>query len=429
MSDLLTAPLEWHTEQRKVKDLVPYGYNPRKITPGRLEKLKNSLTKFNLAEVPAVNTNNVIIAGHQRIKALMELGRSEELIDVRIPNRELSDLEFKEYNITSNVSVGYWDQDILEEVFADIDLLDLGLDINNIVIPDDVVPADLIVEEEGDFDDTPPKEPISKTGDVFEFISPQKNIHHRLICGDATNQKDYKTLLDGKQFNLVCTDPPYNVNYQGGTKEKLTIKNDKMDNKSFYSFLYLFYQEAFLNTLAGASIYVFHADSEGVNFRSAFEAAGFKLSQCLIWFKNSMVMGRNDYHWQHEPILYGWKEGASHSWYSDRKQKTVLQFDKPLRNAEHPTMKPLDLIMYLIKNSTKQKEIVGDLFLGGGSTLIACEQTWRSCYAMEIDPVYIDVDVRRWLKYMKDNQLEYKIKKNGKKMSTEDQDKYLNNIE
>ena len=189
----------------------------------------------------------------------------------------------------------------------------------------------------------------------------------------------------------------------------------------------MYYQEAFLNTKAGAPIYVFHADSEGANFRTALKDAGFKLSQCLIWVKNSMVMGRNDYHWQHEPILYGWKEGKAHPWYSDRKQKTILEYDKPLRNADHPTMKPLDLIMYLLKNSSKQKDVVGDMFLGGGSTLIASEQTWRNCYAMELDPIYIDVDVRRWLKYMTDNQLEFVIKKNGKKMDAESIDNYLNN--
>jgi len=231
MSELLIAPLEWHSEKRKVKDLVPYNYNPRKITPDRLEKLKNSLTKFNLAEVPAINVDNVIIAGHQRIKALMELGRSEELIDVRVPSRKLTDLEFKEYNITSNVSVGYWDKDILEEIFADVDLLELGLDLDNIVLPADVLPTELREEEEQEFDPTPPTEPISITGDVFEFISPQKGLIHRLICGDATNALDYKNLLKGKEFNLIVTDPPYNVNYTGGTKEKLTIKNDRSEER------------------------------------------------------------------------------------------------------------------------------------------------------------------------------------------------------
>jgi len=428
MSELLIAPLEWHNEKRKVKDLVPYEYNPRIITPEKLEKLKASLEKFNLAEVPAINTDNIIVAGHQRVKVLMELGRGEELIDVRVPNRALTDQEYKEYNITSNISTGYWDLDVLAEMFGDIDLMALGLNVDDIVIPEDSIPDNLKVEEEAEFDPTPPKEPISVLGDEFDFISKQKGLKHRLVCGDATIASDYKKLLNGEQFDHINTDPPYNVDYQGGTKEKLKIKNDKMSNDSFYTFLYMFYQEAFLNTKPGAPVYIFHADSEGANFRMALKDAGFKLSQCLIWVKNSMVMGRNDYHWQHEPILYGWKEGAAHKWYSDRTQKTTLFFDKPLRNEEHPTMKPVELIMYLIKNSTKQKDIVGDLFLGGGSALIACEQTWRNCYGMELDPVYIDVDVRRWVKYMNDNKLDFEIKKNGKKMISEEIDLYLNNV-
>ncbi|NKI28256.1 DNA modification methylase [Arenibacter sp. 6A1] len=416
MIDIL-APLEWHTEKRIVKDLVPYNYNPRKISPERLEKLKNSLEKYNLAEIPVINTENIIVAGHQRVKVLMALGRGEELIDVRVPNRAMTEQEFKEYNIVSNVSVGYWDTEILEECFADIDLMDLGLDVNNIELPEDVVPSGFKQEEEQDFDPTPAKTPITIFGDVYELSSKEKGLLHRVVCGDSTNTEDYKTLLNGELFDLVVTDPPYNVNYQGGTKEKLTIQNDKMSNDDFYTFLYMFYQETFLNAKPGASIYVFHADSEGANFRNALKDSGYKLAQCLIWLKNSLVMGRQDYHWKHEPILYGWKEGAAHPWYSDRKQTTVLEFDKPLRNGDHPTMKPLEIIMYIVKNSSKQKNIVGDLFLGSGSTLIACEQTWRNCYGMELDPIYADVDIRRWISYMLDNDLEFEVKKNGKSLS------------
>lgn len=412
MSDLL-APLEWHTETVKVKELVPCEYNPRKITPERLDKLKKSLEKYNLAEVPAVNSDKTIIAGHQRVKVLMDMGRGEDLIDVRFPNRPLTEQEFKEYNIVSNVSVGYWDTDILEECFADIDLLDLGLDVNSIEVPDDIMPDDLKQEEEDEFEIELNEDPISILGDVYELHSKQKGLVHRVVCGDSTEAEHYKKLLQGEQFDLVVTDPPYNVNYEGGTKAKLKIQNDKMDNDSFFTFLYLFYQETFLNCRAGAPVYVFHADSEGANFRNAMKEAGFKLAQCLIWLKNSLVMGRQDYHWIHEPILYGWKEGSAHSWYTDRKQTTVLEFNRPVRNEDHPTMKPVDLISYLIKNSSKVKDVVGDLFLGGGSTLISCEQNWRNCRGMELDPKYVDVDVRRWIKYMLDNKLEFKIKKNG----------------
>ncbi len=421
----ILPPLEWHTEQRTVKDLVPYNYNPRKITPERLQKLKKSLEKYNLAEIPVINTENIIVAGHQRIKVLMELGRGNELIDVRVPNRAMSEQEFKEYNVVSNVSVGYWDADILEECFADIDLLDLGLDVNNIELPEDVVPKELKKEEEHDFDPTPAKTPITVFGDVYELISKDKGLVHRVICGDSTKAEDYKTLLNGELFDLVVTDPPYNVNYLGGTKEKLSIQNDKMSNDDFYTFLYMFYQETFLNSKPGTPIYVFHADSEGANFRNALKDSGYKMSQCLIWLKNSLVMGRQDYHWKHEPILYGWKEGVAHPWYSDRKQTTVLEFDRPLRNEEHPTMKPLDIIMYLLKNSSKQKDIVGDLFLGSGSTLISCEQTWRNCYGMELDPIYADVDIRRWLSYMVDNDLTIEIKKNGKALVDTEWQVYL----
>lgn len=427
MNNTILAPLEWQTEQRKVSDLVPYGYNPRKITEERLERLKKSLDKFNLAEIPAINTDNVIIAGHQRVKVLMALDRGDEIIDVRVPNRTLTEEEYKEYNIISNVSVGYWDVDILEECFADIDLMALGLDIDNIELPADIIPDDLRQEEEEDFDPTPAADPISELGDVYDMISKQKGIAHRVICGDATKAEDYRKLLQGILLDLLLTDPPYNVNYEGGTKKKLKIKNDKMDNDSFYIFLYLFYQEAFLNLNVGAPAYIFHADSEGANFRKAFTDTGFKLSQCLIWLKNSMVMGRNDYHWQHEPILYGWKEGAAHPWFSDRKQTTILEFDRPIRNEEHPTMKPLEILMYLIKNSAKQRSNVGDFFLGSGSTLISCEQTWRNCFGMELDPVYVDVDVKRWLKYMTTNGLDFEIRKNGKKLKKEDYEIYLDN--
>ncbi|MBS9773813.1 MAG: DNA modification methylase [Tenacibaculum sp.] len=422
-------PIEWHTEQRKVLELVPYNYNPRKCTPERLEKLKRSLEKFNLAEIPAINTDNIVIAGHQRIKVLMELDRGDEVIDVRVPNRALTEQEFKEYNITSNVSVGYWDMDILEEIFADIDLLELGLDVDNIEIPQDIIPEELKTEEENEdeLDVEPPAEPISKLGDLYEFRSLQKNIKHRLLCGDSTLAQSYNTLLRNEKYDLIVTDPPYNVNYEGGTKDKLKIKNDSMDNDSFYKFLLNFYTEIYKHTKEGGSYYIFHADTEGANFRRGLFDAGFKLSQCLIWLKNGIVMSRQDYHWKHEPILYGWKTGASHQWYNDRKQTTILEFDKPLRNADHPTMKPLDLIKYLLKNSSQQGDIIGDSFLGSGSTLIASEQTWRNCYGIELDERYADVIVRRWVKYVRDNDLDYQVLKNGEILSDKDLDFYFNN--
>ena len=425
MSDLLVAPLEWSTQKRKVKDLIPYEYNPRILTDEKKQKLKDSLEKYNLAEIPAINTNDVIIAGHQRIIVLMEIGRGEDIIDVRVPNRELSELEFKEYNIRSNVQVGEWDVDILNAIFDDVDLFSLGLNVDEIILPEINLPSGLTIEEESEFEPVLPKIPISVLGDVYEMRSVQKNLIHRIICGDSRNPEVYQKLLEGLLFNLLLTDPPYNVDYTGGTKEKLKIENDKMSSVDFYTFLFEFYKSAFDHTSPGSGIYVFHADSEGANFRNALKDAGFKLSQCLIWLKNGIVMGRQDYQWKHEPCLYGWKEGAAHNWYSDRKQTTILEFNKPQKSEDHPTMKPVEMFTYLIKNSTKQREIVGDSFLGSGTTLIACEMSWRQCRGIELDPRFIDVEVKRWITYMRDNYLEFEVYKNGALLNTIELNLYI----
>ncbi|MAF36467.1 DNA methylase [archaeon] len=428
MSETILAPLEWHNEQRTVKDLVPYEYNPRILTDDKKEKLKASLEKFNLAEVPAVNTDNVIIAGHQRIKVLMELGRGDDIIDVRVPNRTLTAQEFKEYNITSNVPTGYWDMDVLEEMFSDIDLEALGLNIDEIEIPEDIIPEEFRTEDEEPFEPEVPVTPISKEGDVYELKSVDKNITHRVVCGDSTEEVTYQNLMQQEQAHLVLTDPPYNVDYTGGsTNTREGIKNDKMSTSNFYDFLVAFYKQVFNYALSGTSIYVFHADTEGANFRNAMVDAGFKLAQCLVWVKNSLVMSRQDYHWKHEPCLYGWKPGAAHRWYSDRKQTTVLEFDRPSISEEHPTMKPLDLIGYLLCNSSAKGQVVLDAFLGSGSTLIACEKNWRNCRGIELDPKYVDVDVKRWVKYMQDNKRNFEVVKNGQILSKTEIDTLLNN--
>lgn len=434
-------PLQWSTVQRRVKDLIPFEYNPRILTAEKKEKLRASLEKFNLAEIPVINTDDKIIAGHQRVMMLMELGRGDEMIDVRWPNRALTELEFKEYNVRSNVSIGEWDLSMLDQFFDDIDLMDLGLDVSAIPFPEDDVPDFMKQEAETDFNPIPPRQPISIEGDVYEFVSVQKKLRHRLVCGDSTKAEVYDVLLQGEKLNLVVTDPPYNIDYQGGTDEKLKIMNDKMSNKAFYNFLFDFYSCAFQNVLPGAAIYVFHADSEGINFRQAYRDAGFKLAQCLIWRKNSFVLGRQDYQWQHEPclfggrpeeeesehqpVLYGWREGAAHKWYSDRKQTTILEFDRPTRSKEHPTMKPVPLIQYLVQNSSQQRELVGDSFSGSGTTLIACEQSWRQARLLELDPRFADVNVKRWIKYMRENHLQYEVYRNGELMERVIQDKYL----
>lgn len=397
-------PLVWHNEKRKVKDLVPYEFNPRKLSEEKKQLLINSIEKYNLAEVPAINTDNVIIAGHQRIKVLMEIGRGEEEIDVRVPNRLLTEVEFKEYNITSNIPVGFWDVDVLEEHFKDVNLEDLGLFMSEVFIPEEE--PEVLEAEDDDFDvPVGGSETDIVLGDLFEIGN------HRLLCGDSTQTDTFEKLFDGKLADLVVTDPPYNVAYEGKTKDALKIENDNMSNDSFYQFLYDFYTALGSYTKLGGGWYVWHADSEGANFRQAMRNAGIMVKQCLIWVKSSMVMGRQDYQWKHEPCLYGWKEGAAHNWYSDRKQTTVLNFDRPFRNAEHPTMKPIPLIAYQIENSSKPGDIVADGFGGSGTTMVASEQLKRVCYMVEFDPRYCQVIVDRMLKLNPD----IIIKRNGEK--------------
>jgi DNA modification methylase len=444
MENNLLSPLEWRTEKRRVKDLIPFEFNPRKLSEERKQLLIKSLEKFNLAEIPAVNTDDVIIAGHQRVKVMLEIGRGEEMIDVRVPSRALNEEEFKEYNLVSNIPVGFWDVDLLEEHFQDVDL-----DVLNIVLADaelagEALKDDFGNEEEQDFDPTPPKDPITKLGDVYEFISVQKGITHRLVCGDSCLIDTYNR-LESDSCDMMLTDPPYNVNVEGGTSKKLTIKNDHMKSDQFYQFLFDFYKSAHSKLKSGSPVYVFHADSEGVNFRKAMTDAGFKLSQCLIWLKNSIVLSRHDYHWKHEPclqglksidaesesvmehdpVLYGWKTGAAHPWFSDRKQSTILEFKRPTRSDEHPTMKPVDMLCYLIKNSSMQKNKILDPFGGSGSTLIACEMFWRQARMIELGEEYADVHVKRYTKYMRDNGLKYQILKNGQELTNDDLDKYF----
>ena len=412
MENNILAPLEWHTTKIAVKDLIPCDFNPRQISDSELKKLKESLEKFNLVEIPVIDTDYVLIAGHQRIAALFMLGRGNELIDVRIPNRKLTQEEFKEYMLRSNIHNGEFDWEKIEEFFQEIDLESIGMDMGDY---DEFLKQNAmqIPEEEGDFDITLHEKTESVEGDVFELISLDKGIKHRFLCGSSTDSENWSKVLDDEKIDLLLTDPPYNVDYQGRTQDKLKIKNDKMNSDKFYHFLYDFFVNAYIFSNKGTPIYVFYADSEAVNFRQAILDSGYKLSSTLIWVKNSFVMGRSDYHMQHEPIIYGWTPGTAHPWYSDRKQSSTLRFDKPLRNAEHPTMKPLDLLEYLIKNSSKQKQIVADGFLGSGSTLIACEQNWRQCRGFELDPRFSDVIVRRWVSYMKENKLNYEVWRNG----------------
>lgn len=418
--------LVWHTEQRKYKDLVPFEFNPRILTDDRKEKLIRSLTKFGMVEIPTINIDNTLLAGHQRVKCAIELGWGEELIDVRVPNRELTEHEIKEYNLVSNVSIGFWDIDILELNFGDIDFNSIGLDLSSIELPEILTEAK--EEKENDFEIKLPINPVSQCNDVIEFHSLDKKLVHRIMCGSSTDRDNMSLVFIDEKADLIVTDPPYNVNYTGGTKDKMTIQNDNMSSDQFYKFLFDSYQNMHDNTKEGGAIYVFHADTEGANFRKAFIDVGFKLSQCLIWVKNSSIMSRQDYHWMHEPILYGWKKGAAHEWYSDRTQKTVIEWDRPIRNDEHPTMKPVGLIEYFINNSSKRFQIVADFFSGSGTTFIGCEKNKRHFRGFELDPIFMDVNVRRWHTYMIDNGLDFKIIRNGHELSEENIKEYYSRV-
>jgi len=241
--------------------------------------------------------------------------------------------------------------------------------------------------------------PVSKPGDIWVLGN------HRVMCGDSTSMTDVEKLMKSQKADLLLTDPPYNVDYEGKTKDKLTIQNDKMNDDDFRQFLRDAFSCADAFMKAGASFYIWHSDTEGYNFRGACLDTNWEIRQCLIWKKNKLVMGRQDYHWIHEPCLYGWKKGSSHTWYSDRKQTTVLEFDKPSVNDLHPTMKPVHLMEYQVKNNSKEEDIILDLFLGSGSTLIACHKTKRICYGMELDPKYCDVIVQRWQEYTEEDAI------------------------
>ena len=374
-----------------VDKLVPYVNNARTHSPEQINKLRSSLREFGFVNPVIIDSDYGIIAGHGRVVAAKEEGIGE------VPcvfADYLTEAQKKAYILADNrmaMDAG-WDEELLRiEIEAlqgeDFDIGLTGFDEKDI--------AELFAGEDGDaqdddfdVDEELQKPPVSKSGDVWLLGS------HRLICGDSTKEETYEQLMDGKKANLVVTDPPYNVNYEGSAGK---IQNDNMENDKFYQFLldaYLNMEKAMADD---ASIYVFHADTEGLNFRKAFADAGFYLSGTCIWKKQSLVLGRSPYQWQHEPCLYGWKKKGKHQWYSDRKQTTIWEFDKPKKNGDHPTMKPIPLIAYPIKNSSMSNCIVLDPFGGSGSTLIACEQLGRICHTIELDEKYCDVIVKRYI--------------------------------
>lgn len=288
---------------------------------------------------------------------------------------------------------------------------DVSFDLSNLGFSEDELAAILNPQKDAEYegktdpDDAPevPEKAESLPGEIYKLGD------HRLMCGDSTSPDDVKRLLGENQTaDLFLTDPPYNVAYEGGTKDKLTIKNDSMEDARFYAFLCDAFSAADSVIRPGGVFYIWHADSEGYNFRAACKNTNWKVRECLIWNKNSMVLGRQDYQWKHEPCLYGWKDGGSHGWYSDRKQTTVLNFNKPVRNGVHPTMKPVDLFAYQICNSSKPGEVVLDLFGGSGTTVIACQKFHRKCCTMELDPKYCDVIRRRWAEFTQGEGCDWK---------------------
>lgn len=375
----------------KTNILNPAGYNPRKdLKPGdaEYEKLKRSIEEFGYVEPVIWNksTGNVV-GGHQRLKILHQMGFEE--VDCVVV--DLDEQKEKALNIALNKISGEWDNEKLALLISDLndsafDISLTGFDAAEI----DELFKDKIndkIKEDG-FDEPLPENPVTKQGDIWLLG------RHRLICGDSTKAETYKALMDGKKANLVVTDPPYNVAYEGTAG---TIQNDNMDDKKFYEFLLSAYKGMYESLTDGGSIYVFHADRETVNFRTAFRDAGFFCHQTCIWIKNSPVLGRCDYQYSHEPVLVGWKPTAGHKFYGDRKQRTTWNFDRPTKSKHHPTMKPIALVAYPIMNSSLTNSIVLDPFGGSGSTLIACEQTERICFTIELDEKYADVIVKRFI--------------------------------
>ncbi|OJU13573.1 MAG: DNA modification methylase [Clostridiales bacterium 43-6] len=380
-------------EKLKTELLIPADYNPRKnLKPGDLEydKLKRSIEQFGYVEPVIWNkTTGRVVGGHQRLKVLLDLG----LTEVECVIIEMDEEKEKALNIALNKISGDWDKDKLALLIADLQGADFDVSLTGFE------PAELdalfkdslkngVHDDDFDVDAELQKPAVTKPGDVWSLG------RHRLVCGDSTKAETFTVLMDGKLANLVVTDPPYNVNYEGSAGK---IKNDNMANEAFYDFLLAAFSNTESAMAQDASIYVFHADTEGLNFRKAFSEAGFYLSGTCIWKKQSLVLGRSPYQWQHEPVLFGWKKSGKHNWYADRKQTTIWEFEKPKKNRDHPTMKPVALVAHPILNSSLTNCIVLDPFGGSGSMLIACEQTNRICHTIELDEKYCDVIVKRYI--------------------------------
>jgi len=446
---------------KDIDELIPYINNPKEHPEEQINKIASSIKNYGFTVPVVIDHQNEIIAGHGRYKAARKLGLDKIPCIVR---EDLNQAQIKALRIADNrVAESDWNYELLGVELEDLSLQ--GFELTLTGFDDEEIESILELEEDelqdDDFDVDEALEDeniISKEGDVW-LLS-----RHRLLCGDSTSKSDIAKLMDNNIADLVFTDPPYNVNYE--SKRGLSIENDDMENDDFYNFLYDFYYTALEFTKEGGAIYVCHADTEGENFRKALTNAGWLLKQNIIWVKNQLVIGRQDYQWKHEPILYGWKPGAAHCWNGDRKQTTVIQdapqvkveekgdiyelhfdtgihtlvlrvpsyevlsngddtdktiwfFDKPLKSVEHPTMKPVGIPGRAIKNSSKKDEIVLDPFGGSGSTLIAAEQTGRIAYLNELDPKYVDVIVKRFIEY-KNNDSEVFLLRAGERFTYRD---------
>lgn len=423
--------------------ITPYINNAKEHPEKQIKLIAESIARFGWQQPIKVGKDNVIIVGHGRwfafekyatkmnIKEPWIVNEKGETISGCAETRQLTQEEEIAYRLGDN-NINAMSNQKLSIVTEELHKISEDL------IPVTGYSVDLIVEKEEGDDDVPEvKENVSVFGDVYEIGD------HKIICGDSTKLEDLEKLMDGVKADLWITDPPYNVAYEGGTKEKLKIDNDSMSDGNFLQFLTDAFSVAMLNLRAGGGYYIWHADSEGFNFRSALKNCDLKVKQCLIWVKSQLVMGRQDYQWKHEPCLYGWKDGAPHYFVNKRnlttvieniqeknilenlsreeliefiynnqdEYTTVLKFDKPSRNGEHPTMKPVELFTYQILNSSKIGEVVLDTFMGSGTTLIACEKTQRKCYGVELDPRYVDVIIQRWVNHTGIEN----IIKNGKK--------------
>ncbi len=405
------------TEELKlisIDELIPYANNARTHSKEQINKIRSSLREFGFVNPVLIDKDKNIIAGHGRVTAAKEEG-IKEVPCVLVEH--LTEAQKKAYIIADNklaLDAG-WDNELLalelenlKELDFDVELTgfnaaeieDLFFQVHDKDVEDDDFDADAALEEID--------EPVSKQGDIWILGK------HRLICGDSTKAETYEKLMGGKKANLCVTDPPYNVNYTAGRENERKIKNDHMEDKNFYEFLLAAFKNIFTALDDGAGAYIFHADTEGLNFRKAFKDAGFHLANVCIWAKQSLVLGRSDYQWQHEPILYGWKPTGKHRWYADRKQTTIWNFDRPAKSELHPTMKPVPLVAYPIQNSSMRNCIVLEPFAGSGSTIIACEQTGRICYGIELDEKYCDVIVKRYIETT-GNDSEVFLLRNGEK--------------